>query len=77
MRIESIGTRIRGYVDGLVEPRRHIQRLRFQMLGRLVRGYVDDGPVLEASGSTHGAGRYGLVTYRTLARFDNVLATQP
>jgi hypothetical protein len=53
------------------------RRFRFEVLGGSLRGYVDGRVALQASDRSHGAGRYGLVTFNTPAEFDNVLATQP
>jgi hypothetical protein len=51
--------------------------LRLEVVGTKLRGYVNDRPLLEASDSSHAAGRYGLATNQTAVRFDDVLVQQP
>jgi hypothetical protein len=51
--------------------------LRLEAIGNQLRVYVNGTLVLEATDSTFQQGRYGVVTYKTAAEFDDVLVTQP
>lgn len=51
--------------------------LRLEAVGNRLGVYVDGLPILEARDDTHERGRYGLMTYRTAAAFDDILVTQP
>lgn len=52
-------------------------KLRLETVDDRLRVYVDGIQVLEARDETHERGRYGLMTYRTAAAYDDVLVTQP
>ena len=51
--------------------------LRLEAVGNLLRGYVNGVPLLEATDNTFATGKYGLVTSRTAANFDDFRAVQP
>lgn len=51
--------------------------VRLEAIGNSLRAYVDGKLYLEATDTSHPLGRYGLVTYKTAAEFDNVLVSQP
>lgn len=51
--------------------------LRMEVVGSSLRTYVDGRLLLEASDTSHAQGTYGLVTYKTTARFDDVSVVQP
>jgi pectate lyase len=51
--------------------------LRLEAIGTSLRAYVNGRLLVEATDATIDAGRYGLVTYRTAAEFDDFLVTQP
>lgn len=52
-------------------------RIRLDAVGNALRVYVNGTMQLEAHDSTFPKGRYGLVTVKTAARFDDLLVTQP
>lgn len=51
--------------------------LRLEVVGTALRAYIDNRFLLEAVDSSHATGKYGLVTYRTTATFDDFVSTQP
>jgi pectate lyase len=51
--------------------------LRLEAIGSSLRGYVNGTLLVEAKDATFASGKYGLVTYKTAASFDDFLATQP
>jgi pectate lyase len=51
--------------------------LRLEAVGTSLRAYVNNQFMVEANDSSHAAGRYGLATNLTAARFDDVLVWQP
>jgi hypothetical protein len=51
--------------------------LRLEAIGSSLRAYVNGNLVLEAKDSSHASGKYGLATYKTAARFDDLVAWQP
>lgn len=51
--------------------------LRLEVIGTVVRAYANDRLLMEAVDTSHASGRYGLVTYRATATFDDVLVLQP
>jgi hypothetical protein len=52
-------------------------RMRLEVIGNRLRLYVNDQLLAEGQDSTFPTGRYGLVTYRGAADFDNFSAAQP
>jgi pectate lyase len=46
-----------------------------EVIGSLLRVYVDDKRVLEARDSAHAHGQVGLMTYKTAADYDNVIVS--
>jgi hypothetical protein len=53
-------------------------QFRFEVVGDRLRVYVDDDLVLEAADAQPiESGRYGMMTYRTIARFGDFIAWQP
>jgi len=52
-------------------------RLRLDAIGRNLRLYVNGQLVAEAVDAAIPQGRYGLITYRTAAEFDNFNASRP
>lgn len=51
--------------------------LRLEVVGTSLRAYINNRFLLEAADSSHAAGKYGLVTYRATATFDDFEVTQP
>jgi hypothetical protein len=51
--------------------------LRLEVVGTKLRAYINGRFVLEATDSSHAVGKYGLVTYRATATFDDFLVAQP
>jgi hypothetical protein len=51
--------------------------VRLEAVGSAVRVYVDGELRLEATDTSHAAGRFGLVTYQAAADFDDVRASAP
>jgi hypothetical protein len=51
--------------------------LRLEAIGSSLRGYVNGTLLLEAKDATFAKGRYGLVTYKTAASFEDFRASQP
>jgi hypothetical protein len=51
--------------------------LRLEIIGTSLRAYVNNQLVLEATDSTHAAGRVGLGSFRTAAEADDFKALQP
>jgi hypothetical protein len=51
-------------------------RVRLQSIGSRHVVYVNGAPLLDADDRTHASGRVALLTYRTAAEFDNVVASQ-
>ncbi|MFL6575195.1 MAG: hypothetical protein ACJ8MR_01145 [Povalibacter sp.] len=51
--------------------------LRFESVGTSLRVYVDGTLALQAHDSTFTQGKYGLMTYRTAAEYDDVKVRQP
>jgi hypothetical protein len=51
--------------------------VRLEAIGSSLRVYVNGERYLEARDSSFPTGRYGLVTYRTAADFDELLVSQP
>ena len=51
--------------------------LRLEAVGTSLRAYIGTRFLLEAVDSSHAEGKYGLVTYRASATFDDFIATQP
>ncbi len=51
--------------------------LRLEIVGTSLRGYVNNRLVLEATDSTHAAGRFGLGSYRAAAEADDFKVIQP
>lgn len=51
--------------------------VRLEVVGTSLRAYINDRFLLEATDNSHATGKYGLVTYRTAATFDDFVATQP
>ena len=51
--------------------------LRLEAIGTSLRAYVNGRLLLEANDNSHAQGAYGLATFSTRARFDNVVVTQP
>lgn len=51
--------------------------LRLEVVGTSLRAYINNRFLLEATDSSHAAGKYGLVTYRATATFDDFVVTQP
>lgn len=51
--------------------------LRLEVVGTSLRAYIDNRFLLKATDSSHSAGKYGVVTYRASATFDNFAVTQP
>jgi hypothetical protein len=51
--------------------------LRLEVVGNQLRAYIDGRFLMEATDSSHTAGKYGLVTYRAAATFDDVDVKEP
>lgn len=51
--------------------------LRLEVVGTTIRAYVNDQFLMEATDSSHAAGKYGIVTYRAAATFDDFVVRQP
>jgi hypothetical protein len=51
--------------------------LRLEVVGDQLRAYLNDRFVMEATDSSHATGKYGLVTYRAAATFDDVDVSEP
>lgn len=51
--------------------------LRFSAIGSTLRVWVNGQLVLQGSDTSHVTGRFGLATYKTTARFDDLLTYQP
>jgi hypothetical protein len=51
--------------------------LRFESVGSHLRVYVDGKLTLQAHDTSNARGKYGLMTYRTAAHFDNVKVHSP
>lgn len=51
--------------------------IRLDVVGSTLRVYVNSAQHLEATDTSFPKGRYGLVTVKTAARFDDFLAAQP
>jgi hypothetical protein len=51
--------------------------VRMEAAGMQLRVYINDVLRLDATDSSHAAGRYGPVMYRTAAEYDDILATEP
>lgn len=51
--------------------------LRLEAVGTSLRAYINDRFLLEAADSSHASGKYGIVTYRASATFDDFAVTQP
>jgi hypothetical protein len=51
--------------------------LRLEAVGNSLRGYVNNQFMVEANDSSHAAGRYGLATNMTAARFVDIFVRQP
>jgi len=51
--------------------------LRLEIVGTSLRAYVNNQLVLEATDSTHAAGKFGVGSYRTAAEADDFKALQP
>jgi hypothetical protein len=51
--------------------------LRLEAVGTSLRAYINNRFVLEAADGSHAAGKYGVVTYRATATFDDFAVTQP
>jgi hypothetical protein len=51
--------------------------VRFDAVGDQLRVYVNDVLRLEASDTSHPVGRYGALTYKTWALFDDLIAVEP
>jgi hypothetical protein len=51
--------------------------LRLEAIGSSLRAYVNGTLVLEASDSSYASGRYGFATYRTAARYDDLIVWEP
>jgi pectate lyase len=51
--------------------------VRMEAVGALLRVYVNNRLVLEATDTTHAQGRYGFRTFRTAARYDDFTALKP
>jgi hypothetical protein len=52
-------------------------KVRFEVIGNQLRFYVNGRLMAEAQDDVRTSGRYGLVTYRTAADFDNFKVTRP
>jgi hypothetical protein len=52
-------------------------KLRLEVVGTSLRGYLNDRFLLEATDNTHREGHYGMATYNAAAKFDDVSITQP
>jgi hypothetical protein len=51
--------------------------LRLEVIGTSLRAYINERFLLEASDTSHAAGKYGIVTYRASATFDDFYVIQP
>lgn len=51
--------------------------LRLEAIGSALRAYVNGNVMLEANDTSHPAGKYGAVTYKAAARFDDFIAWEP
>jgi hypothetical protein len=51
--------------------------VRLEAVATSLRAYINNRFVLEAADSSHAAGKYGVVTYRATATFDDFVVTQP
>ncbi|WP_129648084.1 hypothetical protein [Peristeroidobacter agariperforans] len=51
--------------------------LRLEATGNQLRAYINDRFLLEATDTSHATGKYGLVTYRAAATFDEVRVLEP
>jgi pectate lyase len=51
--------------------------LRLEAVGDHLRAYVDGALLLEARDATHPSGASGIVTWRTVGRFDYLRIIQP
>jgi len=51
--------------------------LRLEVAGDQLRAFINDRFLMEASDTSHAAGKYGLVTYRAAATFDDVRVLEP
>lgn len=54
-----------------------VYRLRLEAIGNSLRTYVNGRLVLEAKDASHASGKYGLVTYKTAATYDDFVAREP
>jgi hypothetical protein len=51
--------------------------VRLEVVGAQLRAYINDRFLMEATDTSHAAGKYGLVTYRAAATFDDVDVREP
>lgn len=51
--------------------------LRLEVVGNQIRAYVNDRFLMEATDSSHATGKYGLVTYKAAATFDDFDVKEP
>lgn len=86
LKVANGGASIRKLVNGTVVELARVPftpsvntwyTLRLEVVGTSLRAYINDRFLLEATDSSHAAGKYGVVTYRATATFDDFLATQP
>jgi len=61
----------------LTVSRNKTYKLRLEVIGDQLRGYVDDKLLLEARDSVLTRGQYGLLTYKTTAQYDDFSAVAP
>jgi pectate lyase len=54
-----------------------LYRVRLEAIQNELRVYVDGRLVLEATDTSHPWGRYGAITFKAAASYDDVLVTQP
>ena len=51
--------------------------LRLEVVDNQLRAYINDRFLMEATDTSHATGKYGLVTYRAAATFDDVDVREP
>jgi hypothetical protein len=51
--------------------------VRLEVVGAQLRAHINDRFLMEATDTSHAAGKYGLVTYRAAATFDDVDVREP